>query len=215
MEKRDIPRPGEFYRHFKNRLYQIIAVASDAETEQQVVVYQALYGDYRVWVRPLENFLSRTDREKYPEASQQWRFERVQPAQDVSAPEGPASTDAAAPQEAPASAASVPGKVPASASAASEEAPASSAEEGRTGTQVLLAFLDAETREEKKAALMSGMDRLTQRELDSIYMALEMPAQEGDVRAQVSGILSWMKTQERYESRRLRDGRNGIITRRV
>ena len=215
MEKRDVPRPGEFYRHFKNRLYQIIAVAYDAETEQQVVVYQALYGEYRVWVRPLANFLSRTDREKYPEASQEWRFERVRLAQNVSAPEGPASADAAAPQEAPASAASVPGKVPASASAASEEAPASSAEEGRTGTQVLLAFLDAETREEKKAALVSGMDRLTQRELDSIYMALEMPAQEGDVRAQVSGILSWMKTQERYESSRLRDGRTGIITRKV
>ncbi len=197
MEKRDIPRPGEFYRHFKNRLYQVIAVAYDAETEQQVVVYQALYGDYRVWVRPLENFLSRTDREKYPEASQEWRFERTVPegpAQDVSVPEGPAQD------------VSVP------------EGPAqdvSAVEDSRTGTQVLLAFLDAETREEKKAALVSGMDRLTQRELDSIYMALDMPAQEGDVRAQVSGILSWMKTQERYESRRLRDGRQGIITRKV
>lgn len=196
MEKRDIPRPGEFYRHFKNRLYQIIAVAYDAETEQQAVVYQALYGDYRVWVRPLENFLSRTDREKYPEASQEWRFERIvpgqSPAQDVSGPQsGPA-------QDVPAPAATAP-----------------AAEEGRTGTQVLLAFLDAETREEKKAALVSGMDRLTQRELDSIYMALDMPAQEGDVRAQVSGILSWMKTQERYESSRLRDGRTGIITRKV
>ena len=197
MEKRDIPRPGEFYRHFKNRLYQVIAVAYDAETEQQVVVYQALYGDYRVWVRPLENFLSRTDREKYPEASQEWRFERTVPegpAQDVSVPEGPA-------QE-------VSGPI----------GPAhdvSAVEDSRTGTQVLLAFLDAETREEKKAALVSGMDRLTQRELDSIYMALDMPAQEGDVRAQVSGILSWMKTQERYESRRLRDGRQGIITRKV
>ena len=188
MEKREIPRPGEFYRHFKNRLYQIIAVAYDAETEQKVVVYQALYGDYRVWVRPLEDFLSRTDREKYPEAAQEWRFERIVPA-------GPAQ-EAYGPQSGPAPA-------------------VSAAEEERTGTQVLLAFLDAETREEKKAALVSGMDRLTQRELDSIYMALEMPAQEGDVRAQVSGILSWMKTQERYESSRLRDGRKGIITRKV
>ena len=76
-------------------------------------------------------------------------------------------------------------------------------------------WLSHVTREEKKAALVSGMDRLTQRELDSIYMALDMPAQEGDVRAQVSGILSWMKTQERYESSRLRDGRKGIITRHV
>ena len=200
MEKREIPRPGEFYRHFKNRLYQIIAVAYDAETEQQVVVYQALYGDYRVWVRPLENFLSRTDREKYPEASQEWRFERIVPGL-----ESP-SQEAQGPQSGPAQDVSVP----------SCPAPAvSAAEEGRTGTQVLLAFLDAETREEKKAALVSGMDRLTQRELDSIYMALDMPAQEGDVRAQVSGILSWMKTQERYESSRLRDGRTGIITRKV
>ena len=195
MEKRDIPRPGEFYRHFKNRLYQIIAVAYEAETEQQVVVYQALYGDYRVWVRPLENFLSRTDREKYPEASQEWRFERTVPAQDVHGPQSGPAQDVSAPA----------GPAPAVAAA----------EVGRTGTQVLLAFLDAETREEKKAALVSGMDRLTQRELDSIYMALDMPAQEGDVRAQVSGILSWMKTQERYESSRLRDGRTGIITRKV
>ena len=213
MEKRDIPRPGEFYRHFKDRLYQIIAVAYDAETEQQVVVYQALYGDYRVWVRPLENFLSRTDREKYPEASQEWRFERVQPAEAAPRQEAaPASSEKtvtpAAPElkEGPAQDVSAP----------AEPAPAVPAvEDGRTGTQVLLAFLDAETREEKKAVLVSGMARLTQRELDSIYMALYMPAQEGDVRSQVSGILSWMKTQERYESSRLRDGRKGIITRKV
>ena len=213
MEKRDIPRPGEFYRHFKNRLYQVIAVAYDAETEQQVVVYQALYGDYRVWVRPLENFLSRTDREKYPEASQEWRFERVQPAEAAPRQEAaPASSEKtvtpAAPElkEGPAQDVSAP----------AEPAPAVPAvEDGRTGTQVLLAFLDAETREEKKAVLVSGMARLTQRELDSIYMALDMPAQEGDVRSQVSGILSWMKTQERYESSRLRDGRAGIITRKV
>ena len=201
MEKRDIPRPGEFYRHFKNRLYQVIAVAYDAETEQQVVVYQALYGDYRVWVRPLENFLSRTDREKYPEASQKWRFERVQPAEAALRQEA-----APALKEGPAHDVSVPEGLAQAVSAA---------EDSRTGTQVLLAFLDAETREEKKAALVSGMDRLTQRELDSIYMALDMPAQDGDIRAQVSGILSWMKTQERYESRRLRDGRQGIITRKV
>ena len=203
MEKRDIPRPGEFYRHFKNRLYQIIAVAYDAETEQQVVVYQALYGDYRVWVRPLENFLSRTDREKYPGASQEWRFERVQPAE-------------AAPRQEAAPASSEKTVTPAAPELKEGPAPAApAAEDGRTGTQVLLAFLDAETREEKKAVLVSGMARLTQRELDSIYMELDMPAQEGDVRSQVSGILSWMKTQERYESSRLRDGRTGIITRKV
>ena len=79
MAQRALPRPGEFYRHFKNRLYQIVAVAYQADDEAPVVVYQALYGDFRVWVRPLEEFMSETDRTKYPEAEQRYRFEPVAP----------------------------------------------------------------------------------------------------------------------------------------
>ena len=41
MTQRALPRPGEFYRHFKNRLYQIVAVAYQADDEAPVVVYQA------------------------------------------------------------------------------------------------------------------------------------------------------------------------------
>ncbi|RDL44123.1 DUF1653 domain-containing protein [Marinomonas piezotolerans] len=45
------------YRHYKGAEYWIERVAKHSETEEEVVVYQALYGDYGWWVRPKEMFL--------------------------------------------------------------------------------------------------------------------------------------------------------------
>ena len=47
MENRAMPRAGEFYMHFKGKLYQIVTVAIHTETEEPLVVYQAMYGTFK------------------------------------------------------------------------------------------------------------------------------------------------------------------------
>lgn len=66
---------GKKYRHFKGKDYYVIAVARHSETNELYVVYKALYGKENVYVRPYEMFASKVDREKYPNATQEYRFE--------------------------------------------------------------------------------------------------------------------------------------------
>jgi len=49
-------KPGT-YKHYKQKDYHVLHVATHSETQQQLVVYQSLYGDYGIWVRPLDMFL--------------------------------------------------------------------------------------------------------------------------------------------------------------
>jgi hypothetical protein len=63
------------YKHFKGNYYIVEDIGSSSETEEPLVVYRALYGNNKLWIRPLKSFMSEVDKEKYPDVKQKYRFE--------------------------------------------------------------------------------------------------------------------------------------------
>ena len=55
-------RPGR-YRHFKGKEYEVLGVARHSETEEELVVYRALYGDFGLWVRPVSMWNETVERD--------------------------------------------------------------------------------------------------------------------------------------------------------
>lgn len=68
---------GKTYHHFKGKDYKVLLIATDSETNSEVVVYEALYGKHLIWTRPYDMFNSKVDHEKYPNIKQEYRFELV------------------------------------------------------------------------------------------------------------------------------------------
>ncbi len=69
-------KPG-VYRHFKGNEYEVLGVARHSETEEEYVVYRALYGERGLWIRPFAMFAEPVDSKKYPDVKQTYRFEYV------------------------------------------------------------------------------------------------------------------------------------------
>lgn len=85
MKEKDI-KAGAKVVHFKRQfadtstepnayLYSIVGIGEHTETGERFVVYESLYGEKKLWIRPLEQFLSPVDKTKYPDAKQHGRFE--------------------------------------------------------------------------------------------------------------------------------------------
>lgn len=70
------------YRHFKGNVYKVLFIGNDSEKTDEngnpikVVIYKSNH-DGKIWVRPYDNFISKVDKEKYPSAEQEYRFELV------------------------------------------------------------------------------------------------------------------------------------------
>ena len=187
-------RQGQFYRHFKDRLYQVMAVAEHSETGERMVVYQALYGDYRVYVRPYEMFISEVDHEKYPQVTQRYRFEQVELSGEECPDQGTGSV-----QEAPCGAAAESKEE----SAVQKRCPESPSGDGSVNP-ILLEFLDAETLEEKLHIMIFGRNQMDDSLLNSIAISLDLVVDEKSTQERYDEILNCLSMMEKFECNRLR-----------
>lgn len=185
-------RPGEFYRHFKNKLYQVLAVAVHSETGEEMVVYQALYGDYKVYVRPYAMFVSQVDHEKYPQVQQKYRFQRVNPGEEMEwAGEGKNQENVCLDNGVEAGVSGGDGD------GGREPQP-------EPVSPALMEFLDSEDYEARIASLKRMRRTATQRDLDSIYTVLDMKPQQGSIEEQLRAIAGCLKMQHHFDGGHLR-----------
>ena len=214
---REIPKPFEKYRHFKGMLYQILNLAKDSETMDDVVVYQALYGNYQIYVRPLEMFMSEVDKNKYPEVQATYRFEKVTDStatvnyineskvevnderkEEASKEEKNESPNHGEMVE----------KKPELEEKVSEEPvlceKSQEAEVEYTIDPAVLEFLDADNYGEKLNILTSLKYRITDDMITTMAVASDLEVEEGPVEVRYEQLKNCLLTKEKYECVRMR-----------
>ena len=196
------PKAGEFYRHFKNKMYQVIGVATHSETREKLVIYQALYDDFGIYARPLEMFISEVDHVKYPEVTQKYRFEKI----DMTSTAQNTTSDTII-QEIP-NQTSEDQLSNTQTVSTSTVVSSSQAQEQEDDVQVnpkLLEFLDAETFDEKYNVLVSMRDEINDKLIDDIAVVMEVIIEDGDLMKRYDDLKFAIRTRQKYEySNRLR-----------
>lgn len=205
------PKPGDLYRHFKGNLYQIITVATHTETEEPLVVYQALYGDYRAYARPLLMFLEEVDRVKYPNVTQVYRFEKIERESLIHTKESKESKIALESNNT-----NTTDFINANATNTRNTSASDSSNALTSETQVevdneygmvnkdLLAFLDAESYGEKLEILFAIRNKIDDRLMTDIEMSLDLSRHEGTIEDRFDLVKNNLQTLSKFESKRLR-----------
>ena len=201
MERKS-PMSGEIYRHFKNKLYQIVGVAEHSESREKLVIYQALYGNFGMYARPYDMFMSEVDHKKYPEVQQKYRFEKA-----GIVGENICSTVAVNKNE---------DNLKITLEDVVKTIPDKAVIEGATDVNSdveeqegvpnpdLLAFLDAETYEEKHKLLVAMRPRITDRLINDLAAAIDVTVEDGDLETRFKSLLYCVKKMDEFEVTRLR-----------
>lgn len=213
-----IPKPHEIYKHFKGNLYQVVTIAEHSETGEQLVIYQALYGDFRTYARPLAMFTGEVDRQRYPEVTQRFRFElqgtdadRQIRETEAAGVEHPVSTQTTVTASQPAAAQATPIvaqniAVQATATAAQTTiAPVSPAEDEEPVLDPLvLEFLDADSYEEKLNILAGLHHRITNEMITTMAISCDIEVNDGEPEERYEELKNCLLTMEKFECNRLR-----------
>ena len=200
------PRQGDVYQHFKGNKYQVTAIAYDAETEEKCVVYQALYGEFKTFVRKYDEFISEVDREKYPQVGYRYRFSSLD---ELGSSDAMKENDTVSK---PSDKVAVESEVAETVrnDTESESAPGYEMrelkhpeDEGEINPD-LLAFLEAETTREKIEVLDRIQERITESILCAIEASMDISYEDNNLEERIYYIKNYLRTRERYEGTRLR-----------
>lgn len=186
---------GGFYKHFKNKLYKVDNIVYHSETKEALVLYQALYGDFKQYVRPLDMFMSEVDHVKYPEVKQKYRFSQVSLDEfgNVS-PIDEAETAFSKAEESFATAGQIEATSPETDSSSKEDRIASLVEK----------FLDSKEYEDKLDALLLLNNNINDDLIDLFAESLDIVVEKGNLADRVRSLKAVLQAHTKYEGGRLR-----------